>query len=65
MAPQIVKTLHDAFKFALEQPALTNILAQSDQVPRYMGSTEYTSYVARAAQEQRDLLVSYGMAKKR
>jgi tripartite-type tricarboxylate transporter receptor subunit TctC len=64
LSPQIVKTLHDAFKFALEQPALMSVLAQSDQVPRYMSSTEYTSYVARAEQEQRELLVSYGMAKK-
>lgn len=65
MAPSIVKTLHDAFKFALDQPTLNAVLSQSDQVPRYMSSAEYTSYVARAAVEQRDLLVSYGMAKKR
>ena len=65
LPPQIVKTLHDAFKFALEQPALTSVLAQSDQVPRYMSSSDYSSYVIRAAHEPRELLTRYGMAKKR
>jgi tripartite-type tricarboxylate transporter receptor subunit TctC len=65
MPPEAVKAIHDAFKYALEQPALISLLSQSDQSPRYMGSEEYTNYVARAAKEQRDLLVSYGMAKKK
>jgi len=65
MPPDIVKTLHDAFKYAMEQPSFISMLSQADQSPRYMGSEEYTKYVVRAARDQRELLVSYGMAKKK
>jgi tripartite-type tricarboxylate transporter receptor subunit TctC len=64
MAPDTVRALHDAFKFALEQPTLLGVLDQSDQVPRYMGTQDFTNYVIRAAKEQRELLINYGMAKK-
>jgi len=64
MPADVVKTLHDAFKFALEQPRVLSVLSQSDQTPRYMSSDDYTNYAVRAAQKERDLLVEYGMAKK-
>jgi tripartite-type tricarboxylate transporter receptor subunit TctC len=64
MAPDTVKILHDAFKFALDQPGVAGLLDRSDQAVRYMGTTEFKNYVARAAQEQRELLRKYGMAKK-
>lgn len=63
--PAIVKMLQDAFKFALAQPAMLAMLDKSDQAPRYMDSAEFTSFVARSAVEQRELLTKYGMAKKR
>lgn len=65
MPADAVKVLHDVFKFALDQPAVSSLLERSDQTPRYMGTTEFRNYVARAYQEQRELLVKYGMAKKR
>ncbi|WP_077002811.1 tripartite tricarboxylate transporter substrate binding protein [Variovorax sp. KK3] len=61
----VVKTLHDAFKFALEQPAVIALLERSDQLPRYMATDDYRRWVAQSAVEQRDLLTRYGFAKKR
>jgi len=63
--PEIVRTLQDAFKFALDQAAMRALLERSDQAPRYMDSAEFTQFVARSTVEQRALLTKYGMAKKR
>ncbi len=60
----IVKTLHDAFKFALEQPAVIALLDRSDQQPRYMSTEDYRRWVAQSAVEQRELLTRYGFAKR-
>lgn len=65
MPPDVVRTLHDAFKFALEQPALIALLDRSDQLPRYMSTDDYRRWVAQSAVEQRELLTRYGFAKKR
>lgn len=65
LSSEVVKTLHDAFKFAVEQPAMTAILDRSDQRTRYMSTEDYRKFVVRSAVEQRELLTRYGMAKKR
>lgn len=65
MSPAIVKTLHDAFKFALEQPAMVALMDKSDQRARYMATEEYRQWVAQSNVEQRELLTRYGFAKKR
>lgn len=63
--PEIVRTLHDAFKFAIEQPAFVALLDKSDQAPRYMDTAEFNRFVQRSSVEQRALLTKYGMASKR
>jgi len=63
--PEILKTLHDAFKFAIEQPSFLALLDKSDQAPRYMDTPEFNRFVQRSAVEQRALLTKYGMAAKR
>ena len=63
--PEIVRALHDAFKFALEQPAMLALLDKSDQAPRYMNTQDFRKFVEQSAVEQRALLTKYGMAKKR
>ncbi len=63
--PDIVQTLHDAFKFAIEQPAFIALLDKSDQAPRYMDTADFNRFVQRSAVEQRALLTKYGMAGKR
>jgi tripartite-type tricarboxylate transporter receptor subunit TctC len=65
MPPEVVAKIHDAFKFALEQPAMTALLERSDQHARYMGTAEFTAFVARSNVEQRELLTRFGMADKR
>ena len=61
----IVRTLQDAFKFAMEQPDFLTLLDKSDQAPRYMNTADFNKFVRRSAVEQRDLLIKYGMAGKR
>lgn len=63
--PDIVRTLHDAFRFAIEQPAFVALLDKSDQAPRYMDTAEFNRFVQRSSVEQRALLTKYGMAGKR
>ncbi|VTU13185.1 Argininosuccinate lyase [Variovorax sp. SRS16] len=65
MPPEVVASIHDAFKFALEQPAMTALLQRADQHARYMGTAEFTAFVARSNVEQRELLTRFGMANKR
>lgn len=65
MPPDVVKAIHDAFKFALEQPAVIAALDKADQMTRYMSTDDYRKWVARSNFEQRELLTRYGFAKKR
>lgn len=65
MPAEIVRVLHDGFKFALEQPNFVALLDKSDQAPRYMNTVEFNSFVRQSFVEQRALLTKYGMAKKR
>lgn len=65
MQPEVVKAIHDAFKYALEQPAVLAALDKADQRPRYMPTDEYRKWVAQSAVDQRDLLTRFGFAKKR
>ena len=65
LPPAIVRVLHDAFKAALESPAMTALLERSDQRARYMGTAEFEQFVRRSAVEQREIITRFGMAKKR
>jgi tripartite-type tricarboxylate transporter receptor subunit TctC len=64
MAPDTVKILHDAFKFALDQPAMA-LLERSSQRTRYMNPTDYSAFVAKATVDQRDLINRVGPGKKK
>jgi len=57
--------LHDAFKFALDQPAMTALLERSSQRTRYMNPTDYSAFVAKATVDQRDLINRVGPGKKK
>lgn len=65
MPAEAVKAIHDAFKYALEQPAVIAALDRADQRPRYMATDDYRKWVAQSVIDQRDLLTRYGFAKKR
>ncbi len=64
MSPEIVQTLHDAFKFASEQPSFTTMLEQGSLRPWYMSPTDFARFAQRADAEQRKLMAKYGFAKK-
>lgn len=65
MPPQIVQMLHDAFKFAIEQPSMVQLFDRTDSRARYMSTADLNRYVIRSEVEQRELLTRYGFAKKR
>jgi len=64
MSARVVQTLHDAYKFALDQPSFLRVLEQGSLRPRYMGPKEFQQYAERAAVEQKQLMTKYGFAKK-
>jgi tripartite-type tricarboxylate transporter receptor subunit TctC len=65
MQPHHVKVLHDAFRFAIEQPSMVQHFEKTDSRARYMSTAELSRYVVQAEVEQRELLTRYGFAKKR
>lgn len=64
MSSALVKTLQDAFRSSLEQPALKAILEQGALRPWYMGAADFTKFAQRADAEQRALMGKYGFARK-
>ena len=45
MDPKIVAKLHDAFKKAIEDPAVQAQLAKFDMVPNYKNTEDYRKFV--------------------
>ena len=64
MDPAVVKTLHDAFKAAMDDPRAKEIQAKFDFPTRVMDSEAYTRFVAQQVAEQKDTLEKLGLAKK-
>jgi len=53
MDTRVVKTLHDAFRKAMNDPGYARTLEQNDQEPIYMGHEEYTRYaIAQTSREK-------------
>ena len=48
MDPKVVAKLHDAFKKAIEEPALLETLAKYDMVANYKSTEDYRKFVDRA-----------------
>jgi tripartite-type tricarboxylate transporter receptor subunit TctC len=61
--PQIVKTLHDAFKHASEQPNFLERLATYDMVPNYMSPAVYTRYARETVAAENQLMETLGIKK--
>ncbi len=64
MDRNVIATLHDAFRKALDEPAVRESIARQGQAVRYMGPQDYTAWAAKEYQYQRALLTKYGFAKK-
>ena len=64
MDPKIVAKLHDAFKKALDDPAVIATLAKFDMVPNYKGTEDYKKFVVEVTESERKVIDTLGLAKK-
>jgi tripartite-type tricarboxylate transporter receptor subunit TctC len=53
MDPAVVKTLHDAFKKALEDPEFQKTLEKFDQEAYYLNSADYAAFAKKSIEEER------------
>jgi tripartite-type tricarboxylate transporter receptor subunit TctC len=63
MDPGLVKTLHDAFKQAMEMPNHVEVLAKYDQELLYMNSAQYTRFAEETFAKEKALVERLGLAK--
>lgn len=64
MDPAIVKKLDAAFKAAVEDPAVIEVLKRYDMFPRYLDSTTYVAAVQQLVTDETKALTDLGLAKK-
>jgi tripartite-type tricarboxylate transporter receptor subunit TctC len=64
MEPQVVRTLHDAFKKALDDPEHLKTLAQLDQVYWYKSSEDYARWAAETLAAERATIERVGLLAK-
>jgi tripartite-type tricarboxylate transporter receptor subunit TctC len=60
----VVQKLHDAFKKAVEDPAVIETMAKYDMVPRYMNTADYRKFVQEIIDGEKAALERIGLAKK-
>jgi tripartite-type tricarboxylate transporter receptor subunit TctC len=64
MDPAIVAKLHDAFKKAIEEKAVIDMMAKYDMVPRYLDTAAYRKAVEGFIVTEKAALEKIGLAKK-
>lgn len=64
MDPKVVKILEDAFRKALDDKDVLATMEKYDMVPKFIGSTEYTKWVADYMVSEREDLTRIGVVKK-
>jgi tripartite-type tricarboxylate transporter receptor subunit TctC len=62
--PKIVAKLHDAFKLAIEDPAVVATLAKYDMVPNYKNTADYKAFVSEVTESERKVIETLGLSKK-
>jgi tripartite-type tricarboxylate transporter receptor subunit TctC len=63
MDAKIVAKLHDAFKKAVEDPAVQETLAKYDMVANYKNTEDYRKFVAETVETEQKILSDLGLAK--
>lgn len=63
MDPGLIKTIHDAFKQAMEMPNHVEVLAKYDQELLYMNSAQYTRFAEETFAKEKALVEKLGLAK--
>jgi tripartite-type tricarboxylate transporter receptor subunit TctC len=64
MDPKIVARIHDAFKKAIEDPAVIATLAKYDMVPNYKSTEDYKKFVVELTDSEKKVIDTLGLAKK-
>ena len=64
MDPKIVGIIHDAFKKAIETPAVLETLERFEMTPEYMNPADYKTFVAEQIKTEKALVDRLGMALK-
>ena len=64
MDPKVVAILHDAFKKALEDPAVIEALRKYDMVPSYKSTDDYNKFVKEVIAQETAALKKIGLYKK-
>ena len=62
MDPAVTRTLHDAFRKTLEDPAVLAIFDKFDQTIIYMGTEQYTKWARETFQAEKATIERLGMA---
>ena len=63
MDPKVVQKLHDAFKKAIEDPAVIETMDRFEMVPNYKNSADYAASVKEQIQLEGELLKRIGLSK--
>ena len=61
LSPQVVKTLHDAFKQALNEPSIGELLDQFNQEKAYLDTADYDRFARQHYKSQGELLKRLGV----
>jgi tripartite-type tricarboxylate transporter receptor subunit TctC len=64
MDAEVVRKVHDAFKKALEEPALIETMAKYDMVPRYLDTEGYRKAIEEVIAGEQAALEKIGLTKK-
>jgi tripartite-type tricarboxylate transporter receptor subunit TctC len=64
LSPQVVETLHSAFKKAREDPDFIRVSRQMDQPPVYRGPEELGKHVVKMNEEVGGLIKKLGLQEK-
>ena len=64
MDPKVVAKLHDAFKKAIDDPAVQATLAKYDMVVNYKNSADYVKAVKEVTDNERKVVETLGLGKK-
>jgi tripartite-type tricarboxylate transporter receptor subunit TctC len=64
MDPKIMAKLHDAFKKAIEDPAVIATLSKYDMVPNYKNTEDYVKFVKEVTESERKVIEAIGLGKK-
>jgi tripartite-type tricarboxylate transporter receptor subunit TctC len=63
MDPKIVAKLHDAFKKAMEEPHVAEVMDRHQMVPNYKNTADYIRYIGEQVRFEGDLLKRLGLYK--